>query len=175
MKISQAVELIRTPLIDWSRAQSWCDLGCGSGTFTLALASSLATGSTIHAVDLDPKALEQIPDHENGIAIRKILGDLRSPSLRLPLVDGILMANSLHFIPSQHLFLKRLLSVTKRFLIVEYERSRPSPWVPYPVPFERLREVFNEAGIERVEKLVTLPSRFGGSMYAAFAEHQSIR
>src|ERR1700743_2669656 len=89
MKISQAVELIRTPLIDWSRPQSWSDLDCGSGTFTLALASSLASGGTIHAGHLDTKASKEIPDHENGSAIRKIQGDLRSLSLRLPLVDGI--------------------------------------------------------------------------------------
>jgi ubiquinone/menaquinone biosynthesis C-methylase UbiE len=170
MKISQATALIRTPLIEWSRPQSWCDLGCGSGTFTTALALLLASGSTIHAVDLDQGALEGIPDQYDGVAIRKILGDLRSPSVRLPSVDGILMANSLHFIREQHLFLRRLLSLTDRFLIVEYERSRPSPWGPYPVGFEKLCELFSEAGVERVEKLATRPSRFSGMMYSAFAE-----
>jgi len=38
------------------------------------------------------------------------------------------MANSLHFIQKQHLFLRKLLSVTDYFLIVEYERYKPSPW-----------------------------------------------
>src|SRR3984957_10286325 len=110
MKISQATALIRTPLIEWVRPQDWCDLGCGTGSFTIALAELLAPGSTIYAVDLDQKALEEIPDRYDGVEIRKILGDLRSTSLRLPSVDGILMANSLHFIQEQHLFLKRLLS-----------------------------------------------------------------
>jgi hypothetical protein len=27
MKISQAAELIRTPMIEWKSPQSWCDLG----------------------------------------------------------------------------------------------------------------------------------------------------
>jgi len=85
-------------------------------------------------------------------------------------VSGILLANSLHFIQNQHLFLTRLLSITDRFLIVEYERSRPSPWVPYPVGFERLFELFGETGVTRVEKLATGRSRFGGTMYSAFAE-----
>ena len=89
--------------------------------FTTALALLLAFGSTIHAVDLDQRALEEIPDQYDGVAIRKILGDLRTPSVRLPSVDGVLMANSLHFIREQHLFLRRLLSLTDRFLIVEYE------------------------------------------------------
>lgn len=170
MRTSQATELIRTSLIERARPQSWCDLGCGSGTFTTALAHLLVPGSTILAVDLDSKALEKVPGQSDGVEIRKVLGDLRSPSLRLPLVDGILMANALHFIPKQHLFLKKLLSATDRFLIVEYESSRPNPWGPYPVSFERLCELFYGAGVERVEKLATRPSRFGGTMYSAFAE-----
>jgi hypothetical protein len=52
---------------------------------------------------------------------------------------------------------------------VEYERAKPSPWVPYPVGFERLCQLFSESGVKRVEKLATRRSRFGGSMYSAFA------
>lgn len=106
----------------------------------------------------------------NTLTVRKVLGDLRSSTLRLPTVDGILMANSLHFIREQHLFLKRLLPLTDRFLIVEYERSRPNPWGPYPVGFAKLCELFSEVGVERVEKLATSRSRFGGTMYSAAAE-----
>jgi hypothetical protein len=169
MKISEATALIRTPIIGRAQPQSWCDLGCGSGTFTTALAQLLASGSTIHAVDLDQGALKRIPEQYHGVTIRKVLGDLRSSSLRLPAADGILMANSLHFIEDQHLFLKKLLSVTDRFLIVEYERSRPTPWGPYPVGFERLRELSSEAGLKRVERLATRASRFGGTIYSALA------
>jgi ubiquinone/menaquinone biosynthesis C-methylase UbiE len=169
MKSSEAIELIRAPAIDWLRPQSWCDLGCGSGTFTLALADLLVAGSTIHAVDLDQRALEVIPEEHHGVAIRKILGDMRSPSLRLPPVDGILMANSLHFVEDQPLLLKKLLSVTENFLIVEYERSKPSRWVPHPVGFDRLCQLFNSIGVERVEKLSTRQSLFGGTLYSALA------
>ncbi len=175
MKISQAVDLIRTPLIEREEPQSWCDLGCGSGTFTTALAQLLEPGSTIHAVDLDQRALEGIPAQHDGVEIRKVLGDLRSPSLRLPSVDGILVANILHFIQDQHMFLQGLLSVTDRFLIVEYERSRPNPWGPYPVGFERLCQLFSASGVQRVEKLATRSSRFGGTLYSAFAEGPGTR
>jgi trans-aconitate methyltransferase len=119
VKISEATALIHTPLIEWARLQSWCDLGCGSGTFTTALAQLLAPGSMIHAVDLDPRALEYVPDHYDRVEIRKTLGDIGSPSLRLPPVDGILMANTLHFIKEQQALMRRLLSVTDCFLIVE--------------------------------------------------------
>jgi hypothetical protein len=80
------------------------------------------------------------------------------------------MANTLHFIQEQQALLRRLLSVADRFLIVEYERTKPNPWGPYPVGFERLRQLFTEAGAERLEKLATRPSLFGGTMYSAFAE-----
>ena len=175
MKISEATALIHTPLIEWARPQSWCDLGSGSGTFTTALAQLLAPGSTIHAVDLDQKALASVPDHYDGVEIRRTVGDIRSPNVRLPPVDGILMANTLHFIQEQRVFLRRLLFLTDRFLVVEYERSKPNRWGPYPVGFERLHQLFSEAGVERVEKLTTRPSLFGGTMYSALAENiQSI-
>jgi SAM-dependent methyltransferase len=125
MKITEAPALIRTPLIEWARPQSWYDLGSGSGTFTMALAQLLVPGSTIYAVDFDQRALEGIPDQRNGVEIRKIVMDLQNASLHLPSLDGVLMANTLHFIQEQQVFLRRLLSVADCFLIVEYERSRP--------------------------------------------------
>jgi ribosomal protein L11 methylase PrmA len=149
MKISEAIALIRTPMIEWERPQSWCDLGCGSGTFTTALARLSASGSRIHAFDLDQIALDRIQYRINGVEIHKVLADPRSPGLRLPSVDGILMANSLHFIEDQDLLLGKLLTVAERFLIVEYERSRPNRWGPYPVGFDKLRELFIGEGVER--------------------------
>jgi hypothetical protein len=67
MNIIEATALIRTSLIEWSQPQYWCDLGCGSGTFTMALAHVLSPGSTIHAVDWDQRALENLPNHYDGV------------------------------------------------------------------------------------------------------------
>jgi ubiquinone/menaquinone biosynthesis C-methylase UbiE len=170
MKIDEASALIRTPLIEWNRPQSWCDLGSGNGTFTRALAQLLAPGSTIYAVDFDASALEEIPDRHNEVVIRKIVGDLESQTLRLPTVDGMLIANTLHFIREQQSLLGRLLTVTDRFLVVEYERSMSNRWGPYPVRFEKLSQLFNEVGVDRVEKLTTRPSLFGGTMYSALTQ-----
>ncbi len=72
MKMNQAMALIRTPSIESAQPQTWCDLGCGSGTFTMALADLLAPGSRIHAVDLDQKVLQEIPEHDDGVEICKI-------------------------------------------------------------------------------------------------------
>jgi len=170
MTIDQAAVLLRTPRIEGVRPQVWCDLGCGEGLFTIALASLLAPGSIIHAVDMNQRALERVPERHGNVAIRAVLADMNSPSLRLPQSDGILMANSLHFIPEQARLLARLASRAQRFLIVEYEQSRSSTWGPYPVNFENLCTLFQRAGVNNVERIGSLKSRFGGTMYSALAE-----
>ena len=142
----------------------------GKRPFTRALARLLAPGSTIYTVDFDGSILEEIPERHNGVEIRKIVGDLESHTLRLPIVEGVLMANTLHFIREQQSLLRRLLTVTDRFLVVEYERSKSSRWGPYPVRFEKLTQLFSEVGMDRVEKLATRPSLFGGTMYSALAQ-----
>lgn len=128
MDIGDAVVLIQTPRIDWSRPQACCDLGSGTGTFTLALAQLLAPVSTVHAVDQNPKALAAIPADFNGVQILKITADLGSG-----------------------------------------ERFLPNPWGPYPVPFHKLRKLFAHVGVDRVEPIITRPSRYGGTIYSAFA------
>ncbi|HVJ07001.1 MAG TPA: class I SAM-dependent methyltransferase [Acidisarcina sp.] len=172
MKIDEAAALIHTPLVEWDRPQSWCDLGSGRGTFTRALAQLLAPGSTVYAVDFDASALEGIPDRHKDAEIRKIVGDIESSTLRLPTVDGVLMANTLHFVREQRPLLRRLLTVTDRFLVVEYERSKPNRWGPYPVGFEKLSQLFSGVGVESIERLATRPSLFGGTMYSAVAQRQ---
>lgn len=136
----------------------------------MALAQLLAPGSVIYAVDFDPKALQQIPNQFEGVTIRKVIADIESPSLRFPSVEGVLMANTLHFVKDPLVLLTKIVSVANRFCIVEYERSRPHRWVPYPVGLGRLRQLFAEVGIDQVEKIAGRPSLFGGTMYAAFAE-----
>lgn len=170
MTIDQAAALLRTPRIEWARPQIWCDLGCGEGVFTTALASLLAPGSTIHAVDMDQRALQRVPERHDGVGIRKVLADINSRSLRLPCCDGVLMANSLHFIHEQSQLLSRLTAVSQRFLIVEYERSQSSRWGPYPVGFQKLNALFHEVGADAVHRINTRKSRFGGIMYSALAE-----
>lgn len=135
----------------------------------MALTQLLAAGSTIHAVDRDQRTLAGIPDQYDGVRIRKIVGDLNDAGLGLPTADGILIANTLHFIRHQEDLLTRLLSVTNWILIVEYERFLPKPWGPYPVGFQKFRKLCSRIGLPRVEKIGTQPSQFGGSMYSALA------
>ena len=131
MYIADATELIRVDQIAGARAQTWCDLGCGTGTFTLALATLLPPGSVIHAIDKDERSLSQIPDRYQDVTIRKEVVNLGKSDLSLSALDGVLMANFLHFIKHQGAFIARLRSLSERLLVVEYDGRPPSPWVPY--------------------------------------------
>src|SRR5437773_9268666 len=70
----------------------WADLGAGEGAFTLALADLLGPGAHITAVDKDARALRAI-----GHGIETRVADFTRP-LDLHDLDGIVMANSLHFV-----------------------------------------------------------------------------
>jgi len=172
MYISEATELIRINEISGTRAQTWCDLGCGTGTFTLALATLLPPGSVIYAIDKDEKSLAQIPDRYQEVTIRKEGVNLDASDLFLPALDGVLMANFLHFIEPQGDFVARLRPLSERLLIVEYDGRPPSQWVPYPLGFSVLRGLLLERGFKGVTRVRTRPSRFGGEIYSALAESQ---
>src|SRR5262245_1910367 len=88
-------------------AQHWAELGCGTGTFTLALADLLPPGSTIHAMDRDAQALKEVAASQGGTLITKHLGDFVKDELPATKLDGILLANALHFVRDQSGFIHR--------------------------------------------------------------------
>jgi ubiquinone/menaquinone biosynthesis C-methylase UbiE len=172
MNQEEAIQLIKTPEISNVEPSAWADLGAGSGTFTLALSKLLAPGSSIYAVDQLTRSLKAIPA-VTGITIEKIPGDFTDTTLVPENLNGILMANALHFVKDKMEFLKKIsakLSPGGIFLIVEYDLQRSSPWVPYPLPFAFLEKLFAD-GLERsVYKLGEMPSRYNRSMiYGAVA------
>jgi len=61
MRRRDAVDLLADSGVDALEPTTWADLGCGDGTFTLALGDLLSSDSTIHAVDRDASALRRIP------------------------------------------------------------------------------------------------------------------
>jgi ubiquinone/menaquinone biosynthesis C-methylase UbiE len=141
----------------------WADLGCGAGTFTLALAEALAAGSIIHAMDLDGSALRRIPSAHKRVRITTHRGDFMKPPWPFADLDGVLMANSLHYVANQVAFIRECESHMKpqgHFLVVEYDTSEASRWVPYPVGQTRLTRLFERAGYLSVKVL-----RSRASMY----------
>ncbi len=146
--------------------QCWADLGCGSGTFTRALATVLPMQSQIIAVDKSSQSLPPVMGNEVGVEF--LQADMEQ-ELPLNKLNGILMANSLHYIRDKQAFIRKLepvLSVRKQWLIVEYDTETANRWVPFPLSFRQLYDLFSSSGY-RTEKINTRQSVFGGEMYAA--------
>lgn len=168
MTIGEARTLIASAPIPQGASQHWLDLGCGTGTFTRALAELLPPGSTITAVDNDPVALRSMPSEHGGIGIVTQLADVAH--MELGTMDGVLMANVLHFIADQPALVHRLAQSTQRVLLVEYDRTAPlPPYVPYPLPRTKARLLFERNGFPVSLELGTRPSRYGPDPLYAIA------
>ncbi|RAJ06649.1 methyltransferase family protein [Chitinophaga skermanii] len=172
MELNEAIDLINTPQLKQERPQNWADLGCGSGLFTYALAQYLAPKSHIYAVD---KHLVQFNKHfyPAGLHLQFLQADFTQIGLPLHNLDGILMANALHYVKQQANFIEQLKSYLQpqgKLLIVEYDTNRANQWVPFPLPFSELKSLLLEAGFIHVTKLRSRASVFNnGTMYAAIS------
>ena len=171
MNLADAVDLLAPAVLDATGSSTWADLGCGDGIFTRALATRLAAGSTIHAMDRDRAALARMPAEHDGVSITTHRGDFTHGPWPFTSLDGVLMANSLHYVPDQVAFLRGCassLNAGASFLVVEYDTDAANRWVPYPVSRRQLERVFRAADYRRVETLAARRSLYHrGGIYAA--------
>jgi SAM-dependent methyltransferase len=165
------VELIRAGVEGAGR--TWADVGSGRGAFTFALADLLGPGATIYSVDRDAGALQQqattVAVRFPEVAVHGLVADFTQP-LELPELDGVVMANSLHFVRDKLPVLRRIIGHLKpggRFVLVEYDADRGNPWVPHPLSFGSWTVLAAEAGLRDTRRTASVPSRFLGSIYAA--------
>lgn len=159
-----------------ARGGFWADLGSGTGAFTIALAGLMGGNGRILSVDRDARALavqeRSLRSLFPALEVTLERGDFTALS-GISGLEGIVMANSLHFQRDAIGVLRRLqewLVPGGKIVIVEYEVSLPNPWVPFPVPFQRLTRVCQEAGLTQPRLLATRPSRYHGSVYSAVTE-----
>lgn len=162
MKLTEAIDLIKNAPVKNIQPASWADLGCGDGLFTYALAILLMPGSCIYAID---RLLQQRNEATaNKVEIRFQQTDFISDDLHLTKLDGILMANSLHYVKDKRALLTKLkqyLSKSGIFIIVEYDTLKANPWVPYPVNPEQLKQLFASAGYPEFIKTGERESVYG--------------
>jgi len=156
--------------------QLWLDLGCGTGLFTSALTSNLPVGSKVIAVDKDKNALRKIPAMQNDVIIQTMVADFESDTFEVNDVDGILMANSLHYVKDKETFLKKLVLSMRAngiFVIVEYDMEPGNKWVPYPLTIHAAKELFTNFDYPDFHLLNKRRSAFGRyNMYAAIVRSQ---
>ena len=171
VRLRDAIEMLADSGVDTLGPTTWADLGCGTGTFTLALADLLSPGSTIHAMDRDSSVLRRMPPEHRGVGITTHRGDFTNDAWPFASLDGILMANSLHYVDNQTSFIRsceRQMTVPRRFLVVEYDTGESSRWVPYPVSRTKCRSLFTDAGYSSITMLRSRPSVYRrAALYAA--------
>jgi len=154
----------------------YADFGAGSGAFTLALRELIGLDATIYAVDKDKSSLRTL---ENSHRARFdtthnliLLPNDFSRPLDLPPLDGVVMANSLHYFRDKEKLLRQVWEYLKpngAVLLVEYNVDSGNLWVPHPLSFETYRILAPRVGLTEPRLLATHPSRFLKEFYSAVA------
>jgi ubiquinone/menaquinone biosynthesis C-methylase UbiE len=152
----------------------WLELGAGRGAFTLALADLLGVGAEIVAVDRDAGDLadlaatmgRQFPTAH----LATVAADFSKALPVEPGFDGLLAANSLHFVRDPGTVIggvRPLLRPGARIVVVEYDSDSGNPWVPFPFSFGSWQAIASGLGLLDTQLVGRVPSRFLGAIYAA--------
>ncbi len=153
----------------------WADLGSGSGAFTLALADLVGPTGKMYSIDKDKRALKEqekaMRSNFPSAHVEYITADFTHP-LALPELDGIIMANSLHYVRHKEPVLQLIRSYLRpggRFILVEYNTGRGNRWVPYPLTYQTWETLARQNGFTDTLLLSTVPSRYFGEIYSALS------
>jgi ubiquinone/menaquinone biosynthesis C-methylase UbiE len=172
MDRSDLIALLRAGVT--TKGGRWADLGAGDGAFTFALAQLLGPGAQITAVDRDSGSLKRLASGADGAPIETVVADFTRP-LNLSGLDGVVMANSLHFVREKAPVLASVRDTLRPggiLILVEYETDKGNPWVPHPFSFATWQGMAAVAGFEQTHLLHRYPSRYFGSMYSAVSTKQ---
>jgi precorrin-6B methylase 2 len=156
----------------------WADFGSGTGAFTLALADLIGREGVIYSIEQDRSALAQqersLRAHFPDAIVHYHAADFtRSLRASVPALDGIVMANALHFQRRPEPIVQLLKSYLRsqgRFIIVEYNIEQGNSAVPFPVSYRHWEELARSCGFTRTQLLTTRPSRFLKEIYSAVSE-----
>lgn len=171
MEHADHVDLIRDGVVPGV----WAELGSGWGAFTLALADLLGQDAHIVSVDRDGGALrrqrETMEARFPTAIVDYVRGDF-TRALDLRGVEGIVMANSLHFVRRKEPVLQLVYGYLKpggHLVLVEYDADRGNLWVPHPVSFASWERVAAASGFVGTRLLARRPSRYLGAIYSALS------
>jgi SAM-dependent methyltransferase len=157
----------------------WADFGSGDGAFTLALAELVGPLGVIYSIDKDRRALARQEDAMKRRfpkrpveSVHYVKADFTNP-VDLPPLDGIVMANALHFHRNKQPLVRMLKSYLRqggRMLLVEYNTDSGNVWVPHPLSFSSWVDLASQSGFEETSLLATYPSRFLREIYSAISQ-----
>jgi len=161
----------------------WADFGSGGGAFTLALADLLGPDGMIYSLDRKANALREQAQAMRRrfprVAVHYIVADYRQP-LDLPEFDGIVMANTLHYLTADERFaalglVRGYLRPGGRLVVVEYDVEESTFWLPYPLSWRAWQLESARAGFVNTRQIATRPSSHGRQFYAAVSERAHLQ
>ena len=142
----------------------------------MALADLLGHSGEIYSIDKNRSSLNEQERniHKNfpSAAVHYLAADFTVP-VDLPSLDGIVMANALHFHKNKAPIIELLKSYLKpegRFILVEYNVDMGNPWVPYPLSFPAWAGLASSCGFKETRFLAAHPSRFLKEIYSALSK-----
>lgn len=154
----------------------WADFGSGTGAFTLALAELLGAAGEIYSIDKDAAALREqkrtMQARYPNAVVHYHATDFAKP-LDMPLLDGIVMANALHFQRHKERVvqsIKGYLRTGGRLILVEYNIDRGNIWVPYPLSYPTWEALAQRSGFTYTRLLATKPSHFLREIFSALSQ-----
>ena len=174
-KFTKAQQLL-SPCI-FERGGVWADLGCGEGIFTAVLHQQVGSSSEIYAVDKSQTALNRLKQNfyetYPKAHIHLLHADFKEP-LSIPPLDGLLMANALHFVKDSQKArvledLSKKLKPAGKIVIIEYNTSRSNSAVPFPLNEDRFLELAAQVNLRKSQIVARMPSSFLGEMYTGTA------
>ncbi len=155
----------------------WAEFGAGTGAFTLALAELVGPTGTLYTVDRETAALRegarQVAAQTPGLKLTPVTADFtKALPQPLPPLDGLVMANALHFVADRHKeavvrLLKGYLKPGGAFVLVEYNVDKGNLWVPHPLTFATWQTLAARAGFAQTRLLGTRPSSFLREFFSA--------
>lgn len=167
--------LLLRPALDAGVGGRWADIGCGDGVFTRLLLAWLTPESAVVAVDRNGGSLlrlqEQLAPGDQH-RVQTVEADFTRP-LTLPdpsLFDGILLANTLHFVRDKQAALANVISLLRpggTVIIIEYNASRGNGAVPYPFNDGTCLDLMSAAGLRNAQIVNRESSSFLGEIYVA--------
>lgn len=106
-----------------------------------------------------------------GTHLKTITVDYTRP-LDLPPLDGVVMANALHFQRRKEGVLQLIHSYLRpggRLILIEYNVDRGNFWVPHPLSYPSWEKLAIKNGFSSTRLLRTRPSSFLREFYSALS------
>jgi SAM-dependent methyltransferase len=160
------------------RGGVWADFGAGEGAFTLALAELTGSEAVIYCIDKDRSALARLVQAMKARFKDRPTGNLQilntdfTRRIDLPSLDGLVMANALHFQRDKEPLVRLLKSYLRpngRLLLIEYNTDSGNAWVPHPLSYPTWEKLAARTGFKSTQLLATYPSRFLREIYSAMS------